>query len=183
MHSIIWEKGNFNIMNKIKLVVLDVDGTLTDGKIYYDSLGNETKAFDVKDGMAIAQAIAHGIDIAIVTGRTSTIVDKRAKELGVKHIHQGIHDKVSVVDGIVKELNITYEDVMYIGDDINDLKIMKKVGWPACPKDAVEDVVKVCATCSKHKGGCGAVREIIESLLKAKGLWKDIIDDYIGANQ
>lgn len=170
-------------MDKVKLIILDVDGTLTDGKIYYDSLGNEMKAFNAKDGMAIAQAIKNNVNIAIITGRKSTIVDKRAKELGINHVYQGVHSKVEVLEIILKNLNINSSEVMYIGDDINDIQIMNKVGFTGCPKDAVDEVKNISKIISTKNGGNGAVREIIEAVLKQQGKWASIIEQYIGSCQ
>lgn len=170
-------------MNNIKLIAMDVDGTLTDGKIYYDSNGNEMKSFDVKDGMAIAQAANNGIELAIITGRKSTIVEKRAKELGVKHIYQGIHSKMQALECILNKLNITLNEVMYIGDDINDIEIMKKVGYTACPVDAVDEIRKISNIISSKCGGNGAVREIIEIVLKKQNKWESIIEKYNGVCQ
>lgn len=170
-------------MNDIKLIVLDVDGTLTDGKIYIDSLGNEMKAFNVKDGMAIAQAIKYGIDCAIITGRNSEIVNKRAKELGIKHVYQGIHNKKDQLSFILEDLKININNCAYIGDDINDLDVMKRVGFSACPNDAVNEIIKCSDFISRYSGGNGAVREIIEHILKQQGFWNEVINKYEGIAQ
>lgn len=170
-------------LNNIKLIILDVDGTLTDGKIYYDNNGNEMKAFNAKDGMAIAQAIKNGIEIAIITGRKSEIVDRRGKELGIKYIFQGIHRKIEALNELIEELHIINDNVMYIGDDINDLEIMKQVKFAACPFDAVNEVKEICDIISSYTGGNGAVREIIENVLKIQGKWDEIVNIYIGINQ
>ena len=167
-------------MENIRLIVLDVDGTLTDGKIYYDSSGNEIKSFNVKDGMAITQAQNNGIDIAIITGRTSNIVERRAKELGIKYIYQGTHSKVDALKCILNLLNISLDEVMYIGDDINDIDIMKKVKYTACPRDAVQEVKNIANVISLKDGGNGAVREIIEMVLREQGKWTNIIEKYNG---
>lgn len=170
-------------MKNIKLIVLDVDGTLTDGKIYIDSLGNEIKAFNVKDGMAIAQAIKNGIECAIITGRTSEIVNKRADELGIKHVYQGIHNKKEQLDFILKDLDINYTNCAYIGDDINDLEVMKQVKFSACPSDAAIEVILCSDFVSRYSGGNGAVRDVIEYILKKQELWNDIITRYHGIAQ
>lgn len=170
-------------MKDIKLIVLDVDGTLTDGKIYIDSLGNEIKAFNVKDGMAIAQAIKYGIDCAIITGRNSEIVNKRANELGIKHIYQGIHNKKEQLDFILNDLNLDYSNCAYIGDDINDLEVMKQVKFSACPNDAAIEIIECSDYISRYNGGDGAVRDIIERILKKQELWNKIITKYKGIAQ
>ncbi|MEG0297888.1 MAG: HAD-IIIA family hydrolase [Clostridium sp.] len=170
-------------MRNISLIALDVDGTLTDGKIYYDNNGNEMKAFNAKDGMAIAQAGKNGLYTAIVTGRKSEIVEKRGQELGVKYIVQGAHNKLIVIDNIVKELGINRENVLFIGDDINDLEVMRSVGLSGCPKDAVEEVLNISDFIASVNGGDGAVREIIEAILKSQGLWNKIVNNYKGVTQ
>lgn len=172
-----------NNLEQIKLILLDVDGTLTDGKIYYDSQGNEVKAFNAKDGMAIAQAVSKGIEFGIITGRNSSIVERRAHELGIKYLYQGIQDKVEVAEKLIEKLGITYREVMYIGDDINDLAIMRKVGYRACPQDAAEEVIECCDIISKYTGGNGAVREIVEDVLKSQDKWDEIVIKYRAVTQ
>jgi 3-deoxy-D-manno-octulosonate 8-phosphate phosphatase (KDO 8-P phosphatase) len=170
-------------MESIKMIVLDVDGTLTDGGIYIDNHGNEIKRFNAKDGLAIAQSIKHGVDCAIITGRDSQIVEKRSKELGIKHLYQGVHDKKDKLESIAKEINIPLASIAYIGDDINDLEVMKAVGFPACPNDAVQEVRSISKYIATSDGGKGAVREIIEYILKEKGIWEKIVTNYVGASQ
>lgn len=170
-------------VNNIKLIVLDVDGTLTDGKIYYDSNGNEMKAFNAKDGMAIAQAGKNGIDIAIITGRSSDIVERRAKELGVKYLYQGVHSKVDALELILNNLDINLDQIMYIGDDINDIEVMKKVKYSACPRNAVEEIKRISNIIASKNGGDGAVREIIEIVLKKQDKWISIVEKYMGICQ
>jgi len=151
----------------IKLIVLDVDGTLTNGQLTFDSQGVETKSFDVKDGLAIASWTKKlGLKVAIITGRNSPIVQKRAKELGIQYIYQGVHNKDEILVNILKEENISFKNVASIGDDLNDYKMLKKSYLSFCPADAVkqiQDIVNV--VCSKN-GGAGVVREMIEYILK-----------------
>lgn len=170
-------------MKQIKLIVLDVDGTMTDGKIYIDNSGNETKSFNVKDGLAIAQAIKHNVKVAIVTGRSSKIVDIRAKELGIEEVYQNAKDKVKVINSIVNKNLIGLTEVCFIGDDINDLPVMKIVGFSACPKNAAIEVCNQANFISQHYGGEGAVREIIEMIMKEQGLWNPILEKYEGGGQ
>lgn len=155
----------------IKLIVLDVDGTLTDGKITYDSNGIESKSFDVKDGLAVAAWTKQfGLKAAIITGRNSPIVEKRAKELGISHLYQGVHNKDEVLENILKEEQLTWKNVAAIGDDLNDLQMLKKSHLSFCPNDAVVEILKsVKVVCSKN-GGQGAVREMIEYILKLQGM-------------
>lgn len=162
----------------IKLVVLDVDGTLTDGKLYIDNFGNEMKAFDVKDGLAISQSVKLGIKFAIITGKTSKIVERRGTELGITDIIQGSHNKIEDLEKILKKYNITYEETAYIGDDLIDLKPMKLCKFAACPKDSVKEIIEISDFVSSKNGGNGAVREILEKLLKDQGLWKKVINNF-----
>jgi 3-deoxy-D-manno-octulosonate 8-phosphate phosphatase (KDO 8-P phosphatase) len=154
----------------IKLIVLDVDGTLTDGKITYDSNGVETKSFDVKDGLAVAAwTKKFGLKAAIITGRISTIVEKRATELGIDHLYQGVHNKDEILENILKEENLTWKNVAAIGDDLNDYGMLSKAHLSFCPNDAVDDVKKIVKQISSKNGGNGAVREMIEYILKLQG--------------
>jgi len=162
----------------ISLLIFDVDGTLTSGAITYDNNGVELKSFDVKDGMAIASwTKSFNMDAAIITGRKSEVVNRRATELGIQHLHQGIHNKYEVIENILKELNITWKNVACIGDDLNDYKMLKKCKISFCPADAVEDIKDISNIVCKSKGGCGAAREMIEYILKyndmddLKSLW------------
>lgn len=151
----------------IELLVLDVDGTLTDGKIIYTSSGDELKQFDVKDGLAVASwTKKFGKKVAIITGRNSELVKKRANELGVTHLFQGIDNKDEVLENILKEENLTWEQTAAIGDDLNDYKMLNKVGLSFCVNDAVDDIKTICDVVCTKKGGDGAVREMIEYILK-----------------
>lgn len=164
----------------IKMLVLDVDGTLTDGKIYTDDKDNNFKAFDVKDGFAIVQWIKFGGIVAIITGKNSNIVKRRGEELGIQEIAQGISNKTAELKKILQKYsNISMEEIAYIGDDLNDLGIIKNVGFSACPIDAVEEVKERVNFISTKKAGAGAVREIIEYLMKKNDTWKDVINHYL----
>lgn len=167
----------------IKVICLDVDGTLTNGQIYISNDGAESKSFNVKDGMAIAQAIKKEFLVVIITGRTSKIVDIRAKELGIIEIHQGIHKKLETLLQILDKYNYSLENVAYIGDDINDLILVDKVKFFACPKDACNEVTEKSQFVSAKNGGEGAVREVIELILKENNYWESIINNYVGVNQ
>ncbi len=160
----------------IELIVLDVDGTLTDGKIIYTSSGDEIKHFDVKDGLAIATwTKIFGKKAAIITGRNSTLVERRAKELGITHLYQGVHNKDEVLENILKEENLTWEQTAIIGDDLNDLKMSKKAGISFAPNDAssyLKDVVNIVC---KANGGDGAVREMVEYICKYDGIEEDFV--------
>jgi 3-deoxy-D-manno-octulosonate 8-phosphate phosphatase (KDO 8-P phosphatase) len=163
----------------IELVVLDVDGCLTDGKITYDSNGVESKSFDVQDGLAIATWIRMGKKVAIITGRKSTIVEKRANELKISHLYQGITDKKKKLDELLKELNLNYSQVSAIGDDLNDYKMLSSVGLSFTPNNGtifIKDIVDIVL---EKNGGNGAVREMIEFILKRCDLEKRFIKEWI----
>jgi len=149
----------------IKLIVLDVDGCLTDGRIIYSADGLETKNFNVKDGLAISSWIKMGNYVAIITGRNSEIVKRRADELGVQHLFQGVKDKESVLNELVETLGLKYYEVAAIGDDLNDYKMLQKVGRSFTPKDGVKEIRELVKTTLTHSGGDGAVREMIDILI------------------
>ena len=156
----------------IKLVLLDVDGTLTDGGIYRGNNGEELKRFNVKDGYAIVNAQKLGIEFGIITGRKSELVEIRAKELKIKYLYQGISEKTVILEEIMKKDGLSKEEIAYMGDDLNDLLIMKQVGLSGTPKDAVDEVIQVADFVSKKNGGSGEVREFIEHILKKDGKWE-----------
>jgi 3-deoxy-D-manno-octulosonate 8-phosphate phosphatase (KDO 8-P phosphatase) len=149
-------------MRKIKLLIMDVDGTLTDGKLYFAPNGEIMKAFNVKDELIIAELAHHGIISVILTGRESQITINRCKELMITEIHQGIHDKVKQLHYIVEKYHCSLHEVAYIGDDLNDLECMKLCGISGCPADAVDQVKIAAHYICNAKGGEGAVREFVE---------------------
>lgn len=151
----------------IKLLFCDVDGTLTDGKIYIGNDGEIMKAFCVKDGYAIVEMLPkYGILPIIITGRQSEIVEKRAYELGIKQVYQGIKDKPALLQLLANEQKVPLSEIAFIGDDLNDFAAMKLCGFKACPADAVQEIRELCDYVSPHNGGHGAVRDICEQILK-----------------
>lgn len=150
---------------KIRMLVMDVDGTLTDGRIYIGAQGELMKAFDVRDGYAIAQLLPQlKILPVIITGRTSEIVAQRARELHITHLYQGVSDKLAVLKHIAGDLGISADEIAYIGDDLNDLSCIRYCGFSACPADAVDELRHVVDRVCQHSGGRGAVRELIDHL-------------------
>ncbi|WP_407725128.1 KdsC family phosphatase [Ruminococcus sp. JL13D9] len=148
---------------KIKLLVMDVDGTLTDGKIYMGENGEVMKAFNVKDGYAIAHMLPEmGIVPVIITGRKSMIVENRAKELSITELYQGVGDKLAQLKRVAEKYNTAPEEIAYIGDDLNDLECIEYCGVTACPADAVEEVKRKVKFVCKKNGGEGTVREFID---------------------
>jgi 3-deoxy-D-manno-octulosonate 8-phosphate phosphatase (KDO 8-P phosphatase) len=159
----------------IELIVLDVDGTMTDGKIYYSNNGEELKAFNIKDGLMIKSWNALGKKSAIITGRVSKIVERRGKELDITFIRQGIRDKADELKKIVNELGISFENVAIIGDDMNDLSMLKLVEKSFAPYDASSFIYDFVNYPLNKKGGDGAVAEMIEMLLKQENLYNEFL--------
>ena len=149
----------------VKMIILDVDGTLTDGKIHISNSGEIFKSFNVKDGHGITKAINSGITIAIITGRKSQIVNKRANELGIQEVFQGVSDKQDILLKLSHKYNCSTNNIIYIGDDENDVDSMRLCGYSACPNDAVDEIKSIVDFVSKFDGGYGAVREIIDKFI------------------
>lgn len=166
-------------MKNIKLIVFDVDGVLTDGKLYIGSNGEEYKAFHTQDGMGISLARYAGIKTAIITGRKSEAVSKRAAELKIDYVYQGIHDKLYVLEEIITDLGIVIDEVCYVGDDINDLPILRVAGFSAAPGNAVKLVKKQVHYVAQANGGEGAVREIIEEILLHSNDYSKLLEDFL----
>lgn len=152
----------------IKLLAMDVDGTLTDGRIYIGAQGEVMKAFDVRDGYAIAHILPQlGITPVIITGRSSAIVEQRAKELKITELYQGVADKLATLKEVAEKFGVSADEVAYIGDDLNDWACIRYCGMTACPADAVPEVQNAVDYICNHDGGRGAVREFIECLRAA----------------
>ena len=151
---------------QIKLLVLDVDGTLTDGGVYIDANGVQSKKFHIRDGMGITLLHEKGILVGIIShSRSQTILDERARMLGIQRVYSGKEPKLEVLALWMTELNLTYEQISYIGDDVNDIEVLEKVGLSACPHDAHVSVVKVVDVVLQRNGGDGCVREFIDRFL------------------
>lgn len=162
---------NFVMENNldIKLLVMDVDGTLTDGKIYMGESGELCKAFNVKDGYGIKELLPrYGINTAIITGRTSQILEKRCEELNINFLYQGISNKIDKLNALMSTLKIFPENVAFIGDDLNDLECMRYVSFSGCPADSVKQICDISDFVSSKKGGEGAVREFIDYIVRRK---------------
>ena len=159
---------------KIKLILLDVDGVLTDGGIIIDDRGVEAKRFDVRDGQGITSLIHFGIKVGFVTGRYSNIVRRRAKELGVTIVYQGVKNKVQIYDRIKRKTGLKDEQIAYMGDDILDLPILRKVGLAITVRDGWPGLRSRVDFMTKSGGGRGAVREVSELVLKVQDMWKGL---------
>ena len=159
----------------IKLVLLDVDGTLTDGGIYRGNNGEELKRFNVKDGYAIVNTQKLGIEFGIITGRKSELVEIRSNELKIKYLYQGISEKTVILEEIMQKTGLKKEEIAYMGDDLNDILIMKQSGLTGAPKDAADEVIQIVDFVSGKNGGSGAVREFVEYILKKDGKWETFL--------
>jgi len=159
----------------IELLVFDVDGCLTNGQITYSENGDEIKSFNVKDGLAISSWIRLGKKAAIITGRRSKIVERRAKELGINYLFQGVHNKLEVLEGICQKENIQLCNVAAIGDDLNDHNMLQAVGKSFTPADGSEYVRELSGVVLYNTGGNGAVREMIEIIIKESDLEEDFL--------
>jgi 3-deoxy-D-manno-octulosonate 8-phosphate phosphatase (KDO 8-P phosphatase) len=159
---------------KIKLLILDVDGVMTDGSIILDNDGNELKRFHVRDGHGIKMLGRAGIRTAIITGRISKVVDLRARELGITDVYQRVFKKSDVYEELRQKYQCSDENIAFMGDDVVDQELLKKAGLTAVPYDAEEDVKEFADLVLTKSGGRGAVREFINFILKHSGLWKKV---------
>lgn len=157
--------------DRIELLVLDVDGVLTDGGLLLDARGQEWKRFHVHDGLALVAARRAGLRVAVVSARSSPAVERRMAELGVEEVHQGVADKAQVVGGLIERLGVTRSRVAAMGDDLPDLPVMMMAGLRLAPADAVREVRRAAHWVARRAGGHGAVREAVEMLLRARRAW------------
>lgn len=155
----------------IRAFVLDVDGVLTDGRLYYFEDGSEAKVMHVRDGLGLQLVRAAGLGVAIISGRASPIIERRAAELGIEIVLQGIKDKVAAFDEVLTQLGVTDDLVAYIGDDLPDLPLLSRAGLSFAPADAASEVRTSVDVVLRSNGGHGAVREACERLLKSRGAW------------
>ena len=164
--------------SKIVLVAFDVDGVMTDGKITYTSTGEETKSFDIRDGLAIKLLSKAGIKVAIITGRHSPMVKQRALDLGINGVIQGREDKLVALRELADQQGLSLDAIAYMGDDLPDLAAVSSAGLGACPANASNEVKGVANWVASSHGGNGAVREFVEALLTAQGKWRQVIESY-----
>lgn len=157
------------IARRIRLVLTDCDGVLTDSGVYYSAKGEEMKRFCIRDGMGVERLRQLcNVETGIITGESSVSVAKRAEKLKIHELHLYVKDKVSKIDEIVRRLEIQLDEIAYIGDDVNDVEVMKLVGLPACPADATSFVREVAIFICENKGGNGAFRDLAEFIIAAK---------------
>lgn len=154
---------------EVQLVAFDVDGVFTDGRLYFSDAGSESKAFHTHDGYGLRRLLTAGIKVAVISGRSSPAVDRRMRELGVDHVIQGCRDKVAALDGLCESLGLARRQCAYVGDDIPDLPLLRHVGVSIAVANAVDAVRAECDYETAARGGFGAVREVCELVLAAKG--------------
>jgi 3-deoxy-D-manno-octulosonate 8-phosphate phosphatase (KDO 8-P phosphatase) len=165
-------------IERIKLLTLDVDGVLTDGLLFYHDDGTESKAFDVRDGHGIKMLEQAGISSALISGRSSPLVKKRAADLGITEVTQGVRDKIPVLERLLSEKGLMLEEVAFVGDDVVDLPVMRRVGLSVAVADASEYLFETAHYVTLAPGGRGAVREVAELILGAQGLWHKVTEKY-----
>jgi 3-deoxy-D-manno-octulosonate 8-phosphate phosphatase (KDO 8-P phosphatase) len=156
-------------LRRVRMVAMDVDGVLTDAGMYYSESGDELKKFNTRDGMGIKMLQAAGLITAFITKEKTAIVEQRGRKLAVPEVHQGVDDKLSVLHSLVEKHGLTLDQVAYIGDDVNDLEALRAVGLSAAPADAIPAVLKCVHYVCGKKGGEGAVRELADLILAARG--------------
>lgn len=164
---------------KIKLLIFDVDGVLTDRKIYFADTGNEYKAFNAHDGFGIKMLLRTGVEVAIISARTSLIVQTRMHELGVRHIYQGQENKIIALEQIQQQLGLTLDQIAYLGDDLPDLPLIRRVGLGMAVADAAEFVLIHASWHTQCKGGKGAAREVCELIMQAQNTLLSTCEQYL----
>jgi 3-deoxy-D-manno-octulosonate 8-phosphate phosphatase (KDO 8-P phosphatase) len=165
-------------LKNIKLLLLDVDGVLTNGDIVYSDAGGEIKSFNVRDGLGIRLLLNAGIQVGIVTGRTSGALLHRCKDLGIGLVYHGIQKKGEILEDVMLKTGLPALEIAFVGDDAPDIALLKKVGIGIAVADAHETVKNIAHMTTERNGGNGAVREICEWILKAKGLWEEIVHQW-----
>ena len=166
------------MLERIKVVALDVDGVLTSGKVQLDGNGNEIKEFDVQDGLGLVLLSKAGYKTAIISARKSEAVRARARELKIDKLYQGARPKEKAYERMLRDLRVGTRDVCFIGDDLNDIRVLRRAGFAVAVPAAAPEVRRVVDYVTKKSGGSGAVRELAELILKATGKWKGVIEEY-----
>jgi len=164
---------------KLKLLILDVDGVLTDGKLFFDNQGNEYKSFHARDGHGIKLLRQTGVEVAVISGRKSNSVALRMKNLGIEHVYQGHENKRAAFNEVIEKIGITSEQAAHVGDDLLDLPIMIRVGLSIAVADANLAVKQRADWCTKLPGGHGAVREVCDFIMQAQGHFDEIVNAYL----
>jgi 3-deoxy-D-manno-octulosonate 8-phosphate phosphatase (KDO 8-P phosphatase) len=165
-------------VERVKLLALDVDGVMTDGRLYYHDDGTESKAFDVRDGHGIKMLKHAGIETVLISGRSSPLVEKRATDLGIEDVAQGVRDKVPILEKFLKKRKLKIEAAAFVGDDVVDLTLMNRVGFAVAVADASEFLFDAAHYVTLAPGGRGAVREVTELILGVQGKWQEVAQVY-----
>lgn len=173
------KKSDMKRIKAVRLLILDVDGVMTDGRIIYDDAGREEKNFDVQDGHGIKLLMRAGVDVALLTSRESGVVRHRASNLGISIVYQGYKEKLQAFNDILGKKALRAEEVAVMGDDLVDLPVMKRAGFSIAVKNAVPEVKKMARYVTRSEGGRGAVREAVELILKAQGKWAGVLEYYM----
>ncbi|MEE9323983.1 MAG: HAD-IIIA family hydrolase [Dehalococcoidia bacterium] len=155
---------------RVRLMALDVDGVLTDGSVYYSTQGEELKRFHIRDGMGIVMLMKAGVEVVIITREATEFPVRRAEKLGIKDVYTGVHDKKAIAEDLLSRHGIGYEEMCYVGDDINDLEILEKAGLAVAVRDALPEVREAAHYVTERPGGNGAVREVCDLILAARGI-------------
>ena len=164
--------------SSVKLILLDVDGVLTDGAVVIDGDGTESKRFHIRDGIALVWAQRAGLKVGLLSARHSATTNHRAAQLGISLVHQGVASKAAAYDEILRDTAVTEAEVAYMGDDVVDLAVLGRAGLSAAPSDAVAEVRSCVDFVSSCRGGEGAVRELVEMILRVQGQWNAIVSAY-----
>jgi 3-deoxy-D-manno-octulosonate 8-phosphate phosphatase (KDO 8-P phosphatase) len=165
--------------SRIKLVLMDCDGVLTDGRLWLTEDGGEQKSFNTHDGLGLALLHRAGLSSGIISGRSSRAVERRAQELGIEYVRQGDANKIEAFQGILKQAGVNENEVAFIGDDLPDIPVMRLSELAVAVADATEETRLAAHYVTVANGGHGAVREVIEMILKAQGRWNDLLDEYL----
>ena len=165
--------------SRIKLLLMDCDGVLTDGRLWLTDDGDEQKSFNTHDGLGLSLLHRAGIKSGIITGRSSRAMARRAQELGIEFVRQGSPDKIAAFEQLLKEAGVDESEVAFVGDDLPDIPVMNRAELAVAVADAVEETRAVAHYVTRAKGGRGAVREVIEIILKSQGRWHDLVEDYL----
>jgi 3-deoxy-D-manno-octulosonate 8-phosphate phosphatase (KDO 8-P phosphatase) len=163
----------FEKLKSVKAFIFDVDGVLTDGLVHVTESGEQLRQFNIKDGYALQLAVKRGFTVCVISGGRSAGVELRLKGLGISHVFMGVNSKIEVYDRFLADNNLVGEDILYMGDDIPDLPVMKLAGLPVCPADAAEEIKAISIYISPKEGGNGCVRDIVEKVLKIQDQWND----------
>jgi len=179
LHLQQYSEDVFSRASRVRLLILDIDGVLTDGSLYFDAKGETLKVFNVQDGHGIKMAQQGGIEVALVSGRRSDAAFHRARELNINRFYEGVRDKVAILEELLAALNLTAPEVAAVGDDLVDLPLFNRVGLGVAVADAVPEAKAAAHWVTSRPGGKGAVREVCDLILKARGQWEEILRPWL----